>query len=134
MPYFYHKIDEYVIIFYNVKIYHLSRIPYYYLFCFLEAPITFLGTVYIYQCILDAQYIVHSAKILLLPTKYEIIMVPSYHSFFQYCEGNIGLFFIASSKVIILNPLCILLVSVLCFFFDSSLSKFIALPTIAISI
>jgi hypothetical protein len=39
---------------------------------------------------------VHSAKILLLPSKYEIIMVPSNHSFFS----------IAPCKVITLNPLC----------------------------
>ena len=41
------------------------------------------------------------------------------------------LFFMAPCKVITLNPLCILFVSVLCFFFDGSLSKVIALPTIA---
>ena len=38
---------------------------------------------------------IQSAKILLLPPKYEIIMVPSNHSFFQYCDSNIGLFSIA---------------------------------------
>ena len=53
-----------------------------------------------------------SAKILLLPPKYEIIMVPSNHSNFQYCD-------IAFCKVITLNPLC--------FFFDGFLSKVIAL-------
>ena len=47
-----------------------------------------------------------SAKILLLPPKYEIIMVPSNQSFFQYCDSNIELFFIAPCKVITLNPLC----------------------------
>ena len=36
--------------------------------------------------------IVQSAKILLLPPKYEIIMVPSNHSNFQYYDSNIGLF------------------------------------------
>ena len=51
---------------------------------------------------------VQSAKILLLPPKYEIIMVPSNYSFFS----------IAPCKVITLNPLCILFfVSVLFFFF-----------------
>ena len=49
-----------------------------------------------------------SLKILLLPAKYEIIMVPSNHSFFKYCDSYIGLFSIAPCKVIILNPLCIL--------------------------
>ena len=38
---------------------------------------------------------VQSAKILLLPPKYEIIMVPSNYSNFQYCDSNIGLFSIA---------------------------------------
>ena len=38
----------------------------------------------------------------MLPPKYEITMVLSIHSFFQYC--NIGLFFIAPCKVITLNP------------------------------
>ena len=61
-------------------------------------------------------------------------MLPSNHSLFQYCDSNIGLFSIATCKVITLNPFCILLVSVLCFFFDASLSKVIALPTIAIAI
>ena len=77
---------------------------------------------------------IQSAKILLLPPKYEIIMVPSDHSNFQYCDSNIGLFSIAPCKVITLNPLCIIFVSVLCFFFNGSLSKVIALPTIAIAI
>ena len=76
---------------------------------------------------------IQSAKILLLPPKYEIIMVPSNHSFFQYSDSNLGLFSIAPCKVITLNPLCILLVSVLWFFFDEFLSV-IALPTIAIVI
>ena len=48
-----------------------------------------------------------SAKIFLIPPKYEIIMVPSNHSNVQYCYRNIGLFSIAPCKVITLNPLCI---------------------------
>ena len=36
--------------------------------------------------------IIQPAKILLLPSKHEIIIVPSNHSFFQYCVSNIGLF------------------------------------------
>ena len=58
-----------------------------------------------------------STEILLLPPKYEIIMVPSNHSFFQYCKSNIGLFSIAPCKVITPNPLCILfcIVSLLLF-------------------
>ena len=51
---------------------------------------------------------IQSAKIVLLPPKYEIIMVPSNHSFFQYCDSNIGLFSIAPCNVITLNPICIL--------------------------
>ena len=77
---------------------------------------------------------IQSAKILLLPSKYEIIMLPSNHSFFQYCDSNIELFSIAPCKVITLDPLCIFFVSVLCYFFDGFLSKVIALPTIAIAI
>ena len=38
----------------------------------------------------------------------KIIVLPSNHSFFQYCDSNIGLFSIASCKVITLNPFCIL--------------------------
>ena len=72
---------------------------------------------------------VQSAKILLLPPKYEIIMVPSNHSFFQYCNSNIGLFFIAPCKVITLNPLGIVfgISSFYCFFFDGFLSIVFAL-------
>ena len=75
-----------------------------------------------------------SVKILLLPPKYEIIMVPSNHSFFKYCDSNIGLFSIAPCKVITLNPLCILFCISSLLLFDGSLSKVIALPTIAIAI
>ena len=73
-------------------------------------------------------------KILLLPPKYEILMVPSNHSFFQYYNSNIGLFSIAPCKVITLDPLCILFVISSLFFFYGFLSKVIALPTIAIAI
>ena len=52
--------------------------------------------------------IIQSEKILLLPLKYEIIMVPSNHSVLQYCDSNIGLFSIAPCKVITHNPFCIL--------------------------
>ena len=45
-------------------------------------------------------WLIQLAKILLLPPKYEIIMVPSNHSFFQYCDRNIRLFSIAPCKVI----------------------------------
>ena len=58
-----------------------------------------------------------SAKVLLLTPKYKIIMVLSNHSFFQYCDSNIGLFSIAPGKVITLNPLSILFgISCLLFF------------------
>ena len=49
-----------------------------------------------------------SVKILLLPPKYEIFMLPSNNSNFQYYDNNIGLFSIAPCKVITLNPLYIL--------------------------
>jgi hypothetical protein len=51
---------------------------------------------------------VQLAKILLLPPKYEIIMLPFNHSFFQYCDSNIGLFSVAPCKLINFNPFCIL--------------------------
>ena len=71
----------------------------------------------------------------MLPSKYEIIMVPSNNSFFQYCDSNIGLFSIAPCKVITLNPFCFLFgISSLLLFWWLSLSKVIALPTIAIAI
>ena len=61
-------------------------------------------------------------KILLLPPKYEIIMVPSNHLDFQYCDSNIELFSIAPCKDITLNPLCILFcISSLLFFMALSL-------------
>ena len=77
-------------------------------------------------------YEVQSAKILLLPPKYEIIMLSSNHSFSQYCDSNIGLFSIAPCKVITLNPLCILFGISSLLLFDCSLSKVIALPTFSI--
>ena len=73
---------------------------------------------------------VQSVKILLLPPKYEIIMVPSNNSFFQYCYRNIGLISIASCKVITLISLRIIFG--ISSFFYGSLSKVIALKTIAI--
>ena len=73
-------------------------------------------------------------EILLLPPKYEIIMLPSNHSFLQYCDSNIGLFSIAPCKIITLNPVCILFGNSSLLIFYGSLSKFIALPTIAITI
>ena len=78
--------------------------------------------------------ILQSAKILLLPTKYEIIMLPSNHSNFQYCDSNIGLFSNALCKVITLNPLCILIRISSLHLFDGFLSEVIALPTIATAI
>ena len=54
---------------------------------------------------------IDAKEYILLPPKYEIIMLPSNHSFFQYCNSNIGLFSIAPCKV-----LASFLVSILCFF------------------
>ena len=69
-------------------------------------------------------------------TKIRNNYAPSKHSFFQYCDSNIGLFSIAPCivKLSLLSLFAPFLVSVLCFFFDGFLSKAIALPTIAISI
>ena len=74
------------------------------------------------------------SKNIIATTKYEIIMVPSNHSFFQYCDSNNGVFFIAPCKVITLTPLCILfgISSLLLFLWFCF--KVIALPTIAIAI
>ena len=69
----------------------------------------------------------------MLPPKCEIIMVPSNHSFFQYCDRNIGLFSIAPCKVITLTPFCILSGISYLLLFDGSLSKVIAHSTIVIS-
>ena len=60
-----------------------------------------------------------------------ILLIFSNSSFIQYCDSNIGLFSTAPCKVITLNPFWY---HVLCFFFDGSLSKVIALPTITIAI
>ena len=64
------------------------------------------------------QRALQSAKILFLPLKYEIIMVPSNHYFFQYGVSNIELFFSLLSSFF---------VSILSFFFDGFHSKVIAL-------
>ena len=55
--------------------------------------------------------------------------IKGYNSNFQYCDSNIGLFFIAPCKVITFNTLCMIFVTVLRFFFDGSLSKVSVLPT-----
>ena len=60
--------------------------------------------------------------VVLVPPKYEIIIVPSYNSFFQYCDSNIGLFSISPCRVITLNLLCLIYgISSLLFFIDCSL-------------
>ena len=74
----------------------------------IELSITFLLALLWYQRYSKNFIIIQSAKILLLPPKYELIMLPSNHSFFQYCDSNIGLFYIAPCKVINFNPFCIL--------------------------
>ena len=85
--------------------------------------------------ILKTNQLIQSAKILLLPPKYEIIMLPSNHSF-----SNIAIAILDFSLLLLVNlsPLILsasFLVSVLCFFFIGFLSKVvIALPTIAIAI
>ena len=98
----------------------------------IEQVVWFTILLYLYLYYHMLHVYVQSAKILLLPPKYEIIMVPSNHSFFQYCDSNIGLFSITHCKVITLNPLCILFVISSLLLFDCFLSKVIALPTIAI--
>ena len=83
--------------------------------------LSFINIQYIYfqyKDIFQSIKIIQSAKILLLSPKYEIIIVPSNHSNFAILD-----FSLLPLKVITLNPLC--------FFFDGSLSKVIALPTIA---
>ena len=73
-------------------------------------------------------------KKILVPKKYEIIMVPSNYSFFQYCDGNIRLFSIATCKVIDLYLLCLFFGISSLLLFLIALPKFIAPPTIAIAI
>ena len=75
-----------------------------------------------------------SEKILLLPLKYEIIMVPSNHSFFNIAIAILDFFLLLLVKLSLLILFASFLVSVLCFFFDGFLFKGIALPTIAIAI
>ena len=64
--------------------------------------------------------------------KYEIILVPSNHSFFTALDFSFLL--LVKLSLLILFASILVLVSVLCFFFECSLSKVIALPTIAIAI
>ena len=66
--------------------------------------------------------IIQSTKILLLPPKFEIIMLPSNYSFFQYCDSNIGFSLLLLVKLSLLILFASFLVSLLCFFFDGSLS------------
>jgi hypothetical protein len=61
-----------------------------------------------------------------IPPKYEIIMVPSNHSF-----SNIALAILPLVNLLLLILFASFFVSLLCSFFDGSISKFIALPTIA---
>ena len=80
----------------------------------------------------DAVYTV--GENIIATTKIRNNYVSSNHSFFQYCDSDIGLFSIAPCKVINFNPFCILFGISSLPFFDGSLSKVIALPTIAIAI
>ena len=77
---------------------------------------------------------VQSTKNIIGPPKYEIIMVPSNFFLILYCDSNIGLFSIASCKVITLNLLCFIDSISSFLFFLIALSKVIALPTIVIAI
>ena len=67
-----------------------------------------------------------STKILLLPSKYEIFMLPSNHSFFQ-AIAILDFSLLLLVKLSLLILFSSFLVSVLCFFFYGSLSKVIAL-------
>ena len=69
------------------------------------------------------KYELQSTQILLLSSKYEIIIVPTNHSFFQYCDFSLLLPVKLSFFIILAS----FLVSLLCFFFVGSLSKVIAL-------
>jgi hypothetical protein len=75
-----------------------------------------------------------SAKILLLPPKYEIIMLPSKHLFSNIAIAILDCSLLLFVKLSLLILYASFLVSVLCFFFDGSLSKVIALPNIAIAL
>ena len=71
--------------------------------------------------------VVQSANILLLPPKYEIIMVPFNHSFSNIAIAILDFSLLPLVKLSLLILFAYFLVSVLCFFFDGSLSKVIAL-------
>jgi hypothetical protein len=102
------------------KIYFMSN--------FFLATLSYIILLYIVICLTYHSIILlQLAKILLLPPKNEIIMVPYKHSFFQYCDSNIGLFSMLLVKLSLLILFASFLVSVLCFFFDGFHSKVIAL-------
>ena len=61
----------------------------------------------------------------------KIIMLPSNHSLFQYCEVILDFSLLLLVKLSFLILFASFLLAVLCFFFDDPLSKVIALPTIA---
>ena len=61
-------------------------------------------------------------------------MVLSNYSLFQYWDSNIGLFSIAPCAIIILNLLCFIFEISSLLLFLTTLSKYIALPTIVRSI
>ena len=60
---------------------------------------------------------VQSAKILFVTQKYEIVMILSNFSLFQYCDSLIVLFTIAPSTVIVLDILCFIFCICLPFLF-----------------
>ena len=75
------------------------------------------------------------AKILLVPLKYELNFGAILKcGFFQYCDSNISSFSIALCNVITLNLLYFIYGIISLLLFLITLSKVIALPTIALAI
>ena len=78
--------------------------------------------------------VIQSAKILLLPPKYEIIICHPIIQFSNIAIAILDFSLLLLVKLSLLILFASFLVSVLCFFFIGFLSKVIALPTIAIAI
>ena len=69
------------------------------------------------------EYIVQLTKILLLPPKYEIIMLPSNHKFFHIAIAILDFSLLLLVKLSLLILFASFLVSVLCFYIDRSSLK-----------
>ena len=85
-----------------------------------------LSRVYCTVCTLVGQ--IQCTKILLVPSKFDLIMLITNYLVLQYCYSNIELFLIAPCNVIAINLLCLI------FCLISLLVSFFSLPTFTIAI